>query len=254
MTFRRDSSPVGRPIQEKIFLSCLLVSDDTFAIITGPCPTVPAARHLTYIWPYRSLFSGSEPMQTQCTFRQGGQIDQPEAAVGLLQKYWKTFAPRDVHQWTRRIANADSYLVAAYFGDVIAGVLEGLRLNVAGDPSKVPATFGELTADGTWSTHRNTGDTVVLVDLTIAPEYHGAGLFEAFVQFARKTFESPSGVILTYSPLFWADKRYWVIRKHEQLGARLVRELTRSRPGLTMPVAGKELLAEDVGIAAYPCV
>jgi hypothetical protein len=91
----------------------------------------------------------------------------------------------------------------------------------------------------------------MLVDLTIAPEYHGTGLFEAFVSFARKTFESPSGTILTYSPLFLPQNRYWVVRKHELFGARLTRELPRSRPGLTMNIGGKELLAEDVGIAAY---
>jgi hypothetical protein len=91
----------------------------------------------------------------------------------------------------------------------------------------------------------------VLVDLTIAPEYHGAGLFEALVAFARRNFLSPSGVMLTYSPLFPAERRYWVVRKHEHFGARLVMEFSKSRPGLSMMVAGKELLAEDVGITAY---
>jgi hypothetical protein len=91
----------------------------------------------------------------------------------------------------------------------------------------------------------------VLVDLTIVPSYHGSGLFEAFVRFARKSLESPSGVILTYSPLFRDAHRYWVIRKHERLGAKLLRELPGSRPGLTMTVGGEEVMAEDVGITAY---
>jgi hypothetical protein len=190
-------------------------------------------------------------MQTSVIFRCGEQIDQREAGLGILQKYWKAFAPKSTYQWGQRIANSGGYIVTAYVGDVIAGILEGIRLDLGGEPSNVPTTFDELTADGTWSNHRHSGDTVMLVDLTIAPEYHGIGLFEAFVIFARKTFVSPSGTILTYSPLFLPQNRYWVVRKHEQLGARLTRELPKSRPGLTMTIGGKELMAEDVGIAAY---
>jgi hypothetical protein len=190
-------------------------------------------------------------MQTCLTFRRGEEIDQTEAALSILQKYWKAFAPKNVYEWSQRVTNAGSYVVAAYIDNVIAGVLEAMRLDVGGDPARVPETFQDLTDGGTWSTHKDSGDTVMLVDLTIAPEYHGSGLFEAFVQFAQQAFESPSGVILTYSPLFHPDNRYWVIRKHERLGARLAQELPRSRPGLTMRIAGEELMAEDVGIAAY---
>ena len=184
-------------------------------------------------------------------FRRGEEIDQREAGLGILQKYWKGFAPRDAYEWGQRIANSRGYVVAAYVNNVIAGVLEGMRLDTGGNPDNVPTTFKELTADGTWSNHKESGDTVILVDLTIAPNFHGAGLFEAFARFALKTFESPSGVIMTYSPLFLPQHRYWVLNKHVQLGASLVRELTGSRPGLTMRVAGEELTAEDVGIAAY---
>jgi hypothetical protein len=190
-------------------------------------------------------------MQTTLRFRCGEHIDQRAAGVGILQKYWKAFAPKNASDWGQRITNSGGYIVAAYIGNVIAGILEGMRLDISGDPSKVPTTFEELTADGTWANHNRFGDTVILVDLTIAPEYHGAGLFEAFVSFARKTFQSPSGMILTYSPLFSPENRYWVVNKHERVGARLARELVRSRPGLTMTVGGKELMAEDVGIAAY---
>src|SRR5215475_1932440 len=167
-------------------------------------------------------------MQNSLMFRCGEQIDQREAGVGLLQKYWKAFAPKNVADWSRRIANSNGYIAAAYVGNALAGVLEGMRLDIAGEPSKVPTTFQELTEDGSWSNHKQSGDTVVLVDLTIAPEYHGVGLFEAFVSFARKTFQCPSGVILTYSPLFLPQNRYWVVRKHEHFGAKLTRELTRS--------------------------
>ena len=190
-------------------------------------------------------------MQTSLTFRRGEDIDQREAGVDILRKYWKAFAPRDAYEWGQRIANSGGYVVAAYVGNVIAGVLEAMRLDIGGNPYEVPTTFQELTADGTWRNHRESGDTLMLVDLTIAPEHHGAGLFEAFVQYARKSFESPSGVILTYSPLFPAGKRYWVVHKHERLGAKLTREMPRSRPGLTMTVGGEELMAEDVGITAY---
>jgi hypothetical protein len=134
---------------------------------------------------------------------------------------------------------------------VIAGILEGIRLNIGGESSRIPATFQELTADGTWKNHQQSGDTVVLVDLTIAPEYQGAGLFEVFVDFARKTFQSPSGRILTYTPLFLPENRYSVVQRHERFGAKLTSELSRSRPGLTMTMGGNELLAEDVGVAAY---
>ncbi len=185
------------------------------------------------------------------TFRRGDEIDQREAGVSILQKYWKAFAPKDTRGWDQRIAKSGSHMVAAYVDNVIAGILEAIRLDIGGDPYKVPATFQDLTADGTWSTHKDSGDTVVLVDLTIAPAYHGVGLFEALAQYARKTFESPTGVILTYSPLFFADLRYWVVQKHERMGARLTRELQRSRPGLTMMVGGEKLMAEDVGITAY---
>jgi hypothetical protein len=190
-------------------------------------------------------------MLSSVTFRCGQEIDQRQDGLTILQKYWKTFAPADAHQWGQRIANAGGYIVAAYVGNVIAGILEGLKLDLFGNPANIPATFQELTADGTWSTHKPYGDTVVLVDLTIAPEYHGAGLFEALVAFARRNFLSPSGVILTYSPLFLAERRYWIVRKHEYFGAKLVMELPRSRPGLSMIVAGQELPAEDVGITAY---
>src|SRR5438876_437605 len=105
------------------------------------------------------------------TFRRGVEIDQREACVSILKRYWKAFAPRSVHEWSERIANSGSYIVAAYVGDVIAAVLEGMRLDLDGDPNRVPNTF---------------------------------------------------------------------------------QELPRSRPGLTMMVRGKELMAEDVGIAAYP--
>jgi len=77
----------------------------------------------------------------------------------------------------------------------------------------------------------------------------GARTFIA--QYARRNFESPCGLILTYSPLFLADRRYWVVQKHERLGAKLMRELRRSRPDLTMMVGGERLVAEDVGIARY---
>ena len=136
--------------------------------------------------------------------------------------------------------------MAAYVGDVIAGILEAMRLNIGGDPHQVAATFQELTADGTWSNHKDSGDTVMLVDLTIA-----IGLFEAMAPYARSSFQSPSGLILTYSPLFLADRRYWVVQKHERLGAKLKRELRRSCPGLTMTVAGEPLIADVVGIMAY---
>src|SRR5262245_62009088 len=188
---------------------------------------------------------------TSVTFRCGEDIDQRETGVKILQKYWKEFAPRDAHEWGQRIANAGRYILAAYVGNVIAGILEGLRLQIGGDPQQVPSTFQELTADGTWSSHSDSGDTLMLVDLTVAPAFHGIGLFEALAQYARSSFESPSGLILTYSPLFLGDFRYWVVRKHERLGARLTRELPRSRPGLTMMVGNERLVAEDVGITAY---
>jgi len=190
-------------------------------------------------------------MEIPLTFRQGEEIDQREAGVGILQKYWKAFAPRDVCEWSQRIANSGGYIVAAYVGNAIAGILEAMKLDIGGDPHKVPATFQELTANGTWSSHTDSGDTVMLVDLTIAPLYHGVGLFEALARYARRSFESPSGRILTYSPLFLADRRYWVVQKHELLGAKLTNELRRSRPGLTMIAAGELLIAEDVGITAY---
>ena len=189
-------------------------------------------------------------MDTSLTFRRGEEIDQREAGVGVLKKYWKSFGPRDVSAWSERISNSCGHVIAAYVGDVLAGVLEALRLDTHGDPGQVPATFQELTADGTWKTHTPSGDTLILVDLTIAPAFHGAGLFEAFAQYARKNLESPSGVIFTYSPLF-TDDRYRVVQKHERLGAKLTKELPRSRPGLTMMLGGKELIAEDVGITAY---
>jgi len=190
-------------------------------------------------------------MTTSLTFRSGEEIDQREAGVSILRKYWEEFAPKDVSDWGQRIANSGRYIVAAYVDDVIAGILEAMRLDIGGDPGQVPDTFQELTADGTWRTHRDSGDTVMLVDLTIAPAFHGVGLFEALAQYARRRFESPSGLILTYSPLFLADKRYWVVQKHERLSAKLMRELRRSRPDLTMLVAGEQLIAEDVGIAVY---
>jgi hypothetical protein len=190
-------------------------------------------------------------MLNSVTFRCGQEIDQREAGLNILRKYWKAFAPADLHQWDQRITSAGDYIVAAYVGNAIAGILEGLKVDLHGNPANIPTTFQELTGDGTWSTHEAYGDTVVLVDLTIAPEYHGAGLFEAFVAFARRNFLSPSGVILTYSPLFVAERRYLVVRKHEYFGAKLIMELPRSRPGLSMIVAGEEVPAEDVGITAY---
>src|SRR5215813_9264950 len=190
-------------------------------------------------------------MVTSLIFRHGEEIDQREAGLSILRSYWKQFAPRDVSEWGQRIANSGRYIVAAYVDDVIAGILEAMRLDIGGDPGQVPDTFQELTADGTWRTHRDSGDTVMLVDLTIAPAFHGVGLFEALAQYARRRFESPSGLILTYSPLFLTDRRYWVIQRHVRLGAKLTRELRRSRPGLTMTVDGQQVLAEDVGIAAY---
>jgi hypothetical protein len=188
---------------------------------------------------------------TSVTFRVGDEIDQREAGVCILQNYWKAFAPKNTGEWSQRIANSGSHIVAAYVDDVIAGILEAIRIDTGGDPYRVPATFQELTADGTWSTHRDSGDTVVLVDLTVAPAYHGVGLFEALAHHARKTFESPSGLILTYSPLFFSDRRYWVVQKHERLGARLITELRKARSGLTMMVGGEGVIAEDVGITAY---
>src|SRR5262245_39467203 len=190
-------------------------------------------------------------MGVSLTFRHGEDIDQREAGVSILQKYWKAFAPRDVYDWSQRIANSGGYVVAAYVGKVIAGILEAIRLDIGGDPHQVPATFQKLTADGTWKTHKDSGDTVLLVDLTIAPDYQRAGLFEDLALYARRTFNSPSGVILTYSPLFLASKKYWVVHKHERLGGKLMMELQRSRPGLTMTVGGEELSAEDVGIMSY---
>src|SRR5262245_12150110 len=149
---------------------------------------------------------------TAVTFRCGEDIDQRESGVRILQKYWKEFAPQDACEWGQRIANSGRYIVAAYVGNVIAGILEGLRLQIGGDPERVPSTFQELTADGTCSNYSDSGDTLMLGDLTVAPAFHGVGLFEALAQYARRTFESPSGLILTYSPLFLTDRRYWVIQ------------------------------------------
>src|SRR5262245_29173677 len=102
--------------------------------------------------------------EASVAFRCGEQIDQREAGVRVLQKYWKAFAPKDVREWRQRIANSDKYMVAAYVGNAIAGILEGIRLDLGGNPSNIPQTFQELTADGTWSNHKPSGDTVVLVD------------------------------------------------------------------------------------------
>jgi hypothetical protein len=207
--------------------------------------------HLTLL---RNGFFRGELMQTFLTFRRGEEIVEREAAVDILQKSWKAFAPRDVCGLSQRIANSGGYVVAAYVGELMVGILEALKLDIGGDPEKVPSTFDELTDEGTWGTHDDAGDTVVLVDVTIAPDYRGAGLFASFVQFAQKNFESLSGVILTYSPLFRNHRRYLVVKKHERLGAKLTKELPRSRPGLTMTVEGEELAAEDVGITAYAAV
>src|SRR5215467_3307559 len=106
-------------------------------------------------------------------FRHGDEIDQREAGVSILQKYWDRFAPSHAGEWGKRIANSGGYVVAAYVGSSIAGILEAIKLDIRGDPHQVPATFQELTANGTWSNHRETGDTVMLVDLTIAPAYQG---------------------------------------------------------------------------------
>ena len=190
-------------------------------------------------------------MEPSLTFRRGEEIDQRQAGACILKRYWKAFAPQDASEWSRRISNAGGYIVAAYVGNVIAAILEAMRLDIEGDPNRVPATFEDLTAGGSWKTHRESGDTVMLVDLTVASEYHRTGLFDALTQYARKTFASPSGVMLTYSPLFLSDKRYWVVRKHQRLGAMLTRELSRSRPDLTMAVGGEDVLAEDVAITAY---
>src|SRR5262249_54758612 len=105
------------------------------------------------------------PMETSLTFRHGEEIDQREAGVSILRRYWNQFAPRDAAEWGQRIANSGRYIVAAYVGEVIAGILEAMRLDIGGDPGKVPNTFQELTGDGTWRTHRDSGDTVMLVDL-----------------------------------------------------------------------------------------
>src|SRR5262245_1537679 len=118
------------------------------------------------------------------TFRRGDEIDQREAGVRILQKYWKEFAPRDTCEWGLRIANSGSHIVAAYVDNGIAGILEPIRLAIGGEPQHVPDTFPALTGDGTWSKHGDSGATVVLVDLTIAPAYHGVGLFEALAQYA----------------------------------------------------------------------
>src|SRR5262245_33987532 len=108
-----------------------------------------------------------EPFMPSVTFRRGAEIDQREAGVRILQTYWKGFAPRDVCEWDQRIANSRGYVVAAYVGNAIAGILEAIRLDIGGDAEQVPATFQGLTANGTWSNHRDSGDTVMLVDLTI---------------------------------------------------------------------------------------
>src|SRR5262245_57133995 len=105
-------------------------------------------------------------METSLTFQRGDEIDQREAGLRILQKYWKAFAPPDIYGWGQRIANAGGYVVAGYVGNVIAGVLEAMRLDLGGNPDNVPATFNELTGNGSWNTHKDSGDTVVLVDLT----------------------------------------------------------------------------------------
>src|SRR2546428_14140345 len=103
---------------------------------------------------------------TDVTFRRGEEIDQREACVSILKMYWKAFAPRSVHEWGERIANSGSYIVAAYVGDVIAAVLEGMRLDLRGDPNPLPKKIQELTAGGTWETHNPFGDTRVRGGLT----------------------------------------------------------------------------------------
>jgi hypothetical protein len=77
-----------------------------------------------------------EALMTSVTFRRGDQIDQREAGVSILQKYWKGFAPKDVSEWGLRIANSGGYVVAAYIGDAIAGILEAMSWMSMGIPSK----------------------------------------------------------------------------------------------------------------------
>src|SRR5262245_48297383 len=132
------------------------------------------------------MHSSSEGTLTHApiSFSCGDEIHHLEEGLNLLKKCWKAFAPTDMHAWEQRISNSGGYIAAAYLGGAIAGMLEGIRLDLGGKPSSVPPTFQELTANGTWKNHNPDGDTLVLVDLTVAPECRGAGLFEAFVRFA----------------------------------------------------------------------
>src|SRR5439155_15401640 len=164
--------------------------------------------------------------------------------------YWKAFAPRDVYDWSQRIANSGGYVIAAYVGNAIAGILEAIRLDIGGDPHQVPATFGKLTADGTWRTHKDSGDTVLFVDLTIAPDYQGAGLFEDLALYARRTFKSPSGVILTYSPLFLADKKYWVVHNGCDVAQRNCTAVRRNNRGCLHFFQGVRILGGNTARSA----
>jgi len=69
-------------------------------------------------------------MEPSLTFRRGEEIDQRQAGVCILKRYWKGFAPQDASEWSRRISIAGGYIVAVYVGNAIAAILEAMRLDI----------------------------------------------------------------------------------------------------------------------------
>ena len=166
---------------------------------------------------------------TLLDFRDAYSLTEEQILFEMLQKDWNGFAPVDIEQFLARLDNSRGAIRAGYNGDLPACIVEALMTDTHGDPYKIADDYQKLTGDGTWLTHRPSGDTALLVDLTVDQRWRGMGFADQMIEYCRRAFiEYPH--MLTFSPDNGIAQKM-----HEKHGARAVRTIENARPGHKYP-------------------
>lgn len=110
----------------------------------------------------------------------GRDISNRQGFVDFHRRYWTSnpdpqgigekYTFQHVYDLSQRITRANNGFANATYDGSIAVALESTCLHTNGSPLEIPHTWGELTADGTWSTYDQTGNTVVLITFTVERE------------------------------------------------------------------------------------
>ena len=155
-------------------------------------------------------------------YQYGQGIEDRDVYAKLLREEWGPYGPADVEVFERRILNAGNYIIAMRYEGKPAAILETLRTPII-DPSEI-GDFSHLTGNGTFSTHTPNGRMLVMVDLTVKPEYRdNLGLGKRMIREQLPRYLGNGiEIVRTFSPVT-------ARRLHEPIGAYQVGEIKDGR-------------------------